>query len=332
LATATELSEESIVAIEQARAAAVHTEFALTMDAHPTFTPAPTLTAALAYLPTVTPIPDSTPAPVGAHFNVPPDILGSRYEIESACYFDTQSGWERHEIYVGSIAGSGDEYSAQGVVVVRTLRVVEQDGKPDVELADTKEYVTLEKRGPLRLSMWDACSDDWMLLTTPLNFGWFLNLRGGDFYPYDGIVPLARLSVGEKTQFARVGGHCWHGGCADGGGVSTLPIPLVVQASQDLYLRLPLEEAPDVLQLSAMLVLPPGPLRADPQYDLIDENRAEWSYAKPGREIRELGDLALKPEQAIRVSLEPGYYVLIVLAVWQDHGDVKYAFLVEVKE
>ncbi|RPJ27781.1 MAG: hypothetical protein EHM33_06770 [Chloroflexi bacterium] len=326
------MSEESLITTEQAMAAAVKTADALTRAAQPTFTPVPTFTPISSNLPTLTPIPNGTPAAVGVHFDVPSDVLGAQYEIESACYFDTQSGWERHEIYAGSIAGSGDEYSAQGVVVVRTLRVVEQDGKPKVELADTQEYLTLEKRGPLRLSMWDACSEDSMLLTTPLNFGWFLNLRGGDFYPYDGIVPLARLSVGEMTQFARVAGHCWHGGCADGGGVSTLPIPLVVQASQDLYLRLPLEESPDILQLSAMLVLPPGPLRADPQYDLINENRAEWSYAKPGREIRELGALVLKPEQAIRVSLEPGYYVLIVLAVWQDHGDVKYAFLVEVKE
>jgi hypothetical protein len=107
---------------------------------------------------------------------------------------------------------------------------------------------------------------------------------------------------------------------------------LIVRASRDIHLRLPLAEAPDKLELSAMLVSPPGQLHADTQYDFIDEHRAEWSYAKLGREIRELGPLALKPEQVIRVSLEPGYYVLLVIAYWQDYGGATYGFLVEVRE
>jgi hypothetical protein len=36
----------------------------------------------------------------------------------------------------------------------------------------------------------------------------------------------------------------------------------------------------------------------------------EWSYAKPGREIQDLGALPCKREQEIELSIEPGIMFL----------------------
>lgn len=332
LSTSTAISEKSLIATEQAMAGIVQTEFALTVAARSTFTPWPTLTPTLAHLPTLTPMTKSTPAQMGAFFDVSPEVLGSRYRIENACYFDTESGWERHEIYAGAIAGSGDEFSAQGIVVIRHFRVVEQDGKVQVELVDTKELLTLKKAGPLRLPSFGNCSGDPILLTTPLNFGWFLEGGGAGFYQYEGIVPYARMQVGDQTQVAGVGSYCWKGGCADGPGIPTSSIPLVIPSSELAHLYLPLDQPPDGLSLSAMLVSQPGVLRGDTSYDYIGEATASWSFEKPGREPLDLGTFPLLREQDIKFSPEPGYYALTILAVWHDYGDVRYGFLVEVQQ
>ncbi len=331
LSTSTEISEELSIATEQAKAAAVQTEAALTLAAQPTFTPIPTLTSTLANLPTLTPIANSTPAQVGAFFDVPPDVLGPRYVIENACYFDTQSGWERYEIYAGAVAGTGDDYSAQGAVVVHHLRVMEQEGQIQVELVDTKEHLTSKKLGPLRLPTFGNCGDQSILLTTPLNFSWFLD-GSAEFYQYEGLVPFARLQVGDQTQLAGVGSYCWKGGCADGAAISTSSQPLIMGSSGIAHLVLPVAEPPDGLSFSTMLVSPLGVLRGDPAYDYVGPETASWSYEKPGRELLDQGKLLLRREQDIKLSLGPGpgYYALTILAVWHDYGDVEYGFLIEV--
>jgi hypothetical protein len=81
-----------------------------------------------------------------------------------------------------------------------------------------------------------------------------------------------------------------------------------------------------------MLVSPPGTLQGDARYDYIGEDSASWSYEKPGREPFDLGAFPLRRQQDIRFSLEPGYYALTVLAVWHEYGDVRYGFLIEVRE
>lgn len=53
--------------------------------------------------------------------------------------------------------------------------------------------------------------------------------------------------------------------------------------------------------------------------------------AQKGRLLSELRELILRREQDIKIELEPGYYVLVVHAAWQDYGDVNYGFLIEVK-
>ena len=330
ITTNTQIPEAGLIATEQARAMAVKTEGALTRAAQPTLTPPPTQTLVLAHLPTLPPIPNSTPAQKGAFFDIPPDVLGSRYEIENACYFDTQSGWERYEIYAGAVSDSGDVYSAQGVVVIRVFRVTEQNGHPAVELVETQEHLTSIKRGPLKLYTFGSCSPDLMTLTSPLNFIWFLH-PPEEFYPYKGTPPLARLESGGTTQIADLGSYCWGGGCLDGPGVSTSSMPLPIESSSSIYLRLPLDEVPDHLSMNVMFISPVGSLEYDPPYDEIHGPTAGWSYEKPGRELLDLGKLPLQREQEIKLALEPGYYVLVIFAAWRDYGDVKYGFLLEVK-
>ncbi|MCC6298158.1 MAG: hypothetical protein IT314_02585 [Anaerolineales bacterium] len=325
--TITQTSEESLIGTEQAMAMTVQAEGALTRVVQSTYTPLPTPTSTPAYLPTLTPISNSTPMLKGFFLNVPPDVLGSRYEIENACYFDTQSGWERYEIYAGAISNSGNDYSAQGVVVVRIFQVTERDGSPNIVLSDSKEYLTLIKRGPLRLDMFDNCTADWMPLSTPLNFVWFLHPLSEEFYQYKVPPPLARLESGGTTQIAKLGSYCWNNNCADGGAIGTSSVPLTIQSSMTLYLRLPLDEAPDNLRMDVMLVSPPDLL----VYDSNHDGHASWNYESPGRETVALGALPQKIEQEIELSLKPGYYVLMIFAAWRDYGSITYGFLIEVK-
>lgn len=327
ISTDTQIPEQDLIATEQARAMVVQTEGALTRAAQPTFTPQPTQTSVLAHLPTLTPILNSTFVQSGAFFDVPPDVLGPRYEIENVCYFDTQSGWERYEIYAGAIAGSGDEFSAQGVAIVRIFQMQEQDGNPKVELVDTQEHLTFIKRGPLKLGMSSYCSPDWITLATPLNFVWFLH-PPEEFFQYEGTPPLARLVSSDTRQIAELGSYCWDVGCADGPGISTSSNPLVIQSNSTVRLYLPMEEAPDVLELHAMFISPPDNLQFDHE---VHGEKAEWSFEKEGRPLSKISELALRQEQEIEPDLDPGYYVLVVLAAWQEYGDVKYGFLIEVK-
>lgn len=323
----TEMAEEVLITTEQAMAMAVKTEGALTRATQSTFTPQPTQTSILAHLPTLTPIPNSTPAQQGAFFDVPPDVLGPRYAIENACYFDTQSGWQRYEIYAGAIAGSGDEYSAQGVAIVRIFQVMEEDGNPKIELVDTKEHLTLIRNGPLKLEISGNCSPDWITLATPLNFIWFLH-PPEEFYQYEGVPPLARLEAGGTIQIADLGSYCWNNGCLDGPGISTSSIPLPIQSDSTVRLYLPLEESPERLELYAMFISPPGTLQYD--HD-VRGDRAEWSFEKEGHPLIKITAPPLSREQNITFDLAHGYYVLAVFAAWQDYGDVKYGFLIEVK-
>jgi hypothetical protein len=81
-----------------------------------------------------------------------------------------------------------------------------------------------------------------------------------------------------------------------------------------------------------MLVSPPGSLRGDANYDDVGKDTSSWSYEKPGRDVLDLGVLALEREQDLQISLGPGYYALTVSAVWHEYGDVKYGFLIEVEK
>lgn len=333
-ATPIDGSEESMIATEQARAAAIQTEGALTRAAQPSFTPPPTLTPTSANLATLTPIPNSTQAGIGAFMDVPPDVLGPNYEIQNAYYFDRSDGRERYEVYAGAIAGYRDADSAQGVVVVRVLQVTEKDAIPSVEVVATHEFLTTDEHydvfpaGPVQINTNLAPESEeggFVLVSTSQGFSWIF-VPTEPYLNINSVPPAARLEIGEQMQIARVGGYCWLRSCADGGWISTSPTPLTLQSN--VHLHLPLAEPPDNLSFSAMLVSPPGIL----QYDSLFEDRAEWTYEKPGRETLELDELRLQREQDIQLSLEPGYYVLTVFAAWEDYGDATFAFLIEVQK
>ena len=325
----TEIPEEALIATEHW----LQTQNALTQTALPTLSPLPTVTPSQPFdnLATITPIPNSTPAGAGAYFDVPVDVLGSKYDIQNAYYFDTLEGRERYELYAGAITGSGDEYTAQGVVVVRIFRVSEKNGSSFVDLINTEEYLTSLQVGPLRISSNYVDNYTGFQLSTSLNFVWFFNPHNGEMYLLNAVTPLARLELGGKTQVAKLKG--------DSSVLSTNPLPLTGGSPFTAHLYLPLEEPPDQLTLSAVMVSPPPTL----QYDDVTEDRAEWRTECPlctppiSREVRELGELPLLRGQELKVPLEPGFYVLLVNASWQEaesfgNSSATYQFLIEIRE
>lgn len=279
-----------------------------------------TFTPTLIYLPIFTSLPNSTPAGIGAYFDVPSDVLGSRYEIENAYYFDKLESGERYEFYAGAMTGTGGEETAQGVMVLRVFRLSEQESNS--EAITTQEFLTPIQAGPLRIRA-DAGS---ILLFTPLRFEWGFVIGNGEMIDL-GNPPLARLEIGGEGQLASRGSFCWKGTCADFG-IYTGSVPIVVQSPFTAHLHLPLTEPPDGLRLYTMMVSPPGPL----EYEIITDNEASWSTEKPGRELLNHSELLLGRDQDIKLSLEPGYHVLVISAAWRDYGDVQYGFLIEVQE
>ena len=162
---------------------------------------------------------------------------------------------------------------------------------------------------------------------TPLHFEWTFFIRQREMVDLKN-PPLGRLEIREEKQLAGRGSFCWAGNCLDGAGINTSNTPLVVQSPDTAHLHLPLVEPPDSVRLYSMAISPPGHL----EYDSVSELEASWSYEKSGRELIDQGPLALRRDQDINLSLEPGYYVLVVMAAWRDYGDVKYGFLIEVQE
>jgi len=300
------------------------TQHVLTQTLIPTMTltPFPTSTQPTLLIPTLHPIPNSTPAGIGAYFDVPSDVLGEQYEIENAYYVDQLDTGERYEFYAGAMTGTGGEETAQGVMVLRILRYSEDGG--EAEVIATEEYPTPIQAGPLRITVDFTGS---ILLFTPLHFEWTFSIRQRELVDLRN-PPLAKLETGDATQLAGRGSFCWTGGCLDGPGISTSTIPLVLRSPYAVHLHLPLVESPDSLSLYTMTISPPGSL----DYDSMSELSASWSYEKPGRTLVDQGSLALGQDQDIRLSLEPGYHVLVIFAAWRDYGDVKYGFLVEVQE
>jgi len=204
-----------------------------------------------------------------------------------------------------------------------------------VELADTREYLTLQKEGPLHISSWGDCGDEWMYLRTPLEFRWVLNPIYEDFYQDFHSPPLARLEFGGKTQLAELQG--------DSPVLPTNPVPMTGQFPFTARLHLPLKIPPDRLSLAAMLVSPPGTLIYDNASDNATKESVGWwsdgqlRDSPIQREILNLGSLPLLRDQDITVSLEPGFYVLIVYTSWADiewdgHLGAEYDFLIEVRE
>lgn len=315
----TEIPEEAIVATEHM----IQTQNALTQAVLPTLTRLPTVTPTqpFANLSTLTPIPNSTPAGVGAFLDVAPDILGSKYEIQNVYYFDTLEGQQRYEIYAGAIAGSGGEETAQGVVIVRVLRIVD-NGNLSSEVVEIREYLTPVAVGPIRVSIpMHESEQDPLVLSTSLGYSFIFLPLSGEIRE-NPVPPRATLEINGHKQLAGLGhSFCWLGSCQDGPGIRTSTLPLVARPSFLARLRLPLTDLPQSLQLSAMKV-PSTDLPSDQEY-------MSWTYTEAPID---LGELPLQREQDLSLSFEPGRYVLIVFAKWEDYGDVSYGFLIDVRE
>lgn len=324
--TLTESPGEAVVATENW----IQTQNALAQAELSTTTPLPTFT----HLPTLTAIPNSTPLGVGAFVDVSQDVLGPKYEILNAYYFDIPESGERYEIYAGALAGFSDEDTAQGVAIVRVIRVTERDSQPSIEVVATNEFLTTNKdydlfpAGPVRIddeAIPETKQSPFLLVSTSQGFSWIF-LPTEPYMLINPIPPRAMLESGEQKQRAGLGDYCWLGSCADGG-ISTSSVPLVAQSSFRVRLRLPLKEPPNKLFLSTMWISPPG----EPVYDELhrDEEKAVWYIARP---VRDLGELSLQREQDLMLSLEPGFNVVIVDAVWNEYGDASYGFFIEVLE
>lgn len=306
------------------------TQNALTQADLPTETPLPTFT----HLPTLTHIPNSTPLGVGAFIDVSKDVLGPKYEILNAYYFDIPESGERYEIYAGALSEYSDVDTAQGVAVVRVTRVTERNNQPAIEVVETNEFLTINQEydvfpaGPVRIdreTIPRSESSPFLLVSISQGFSWIF-LPTKSYILVNSLPPRALLESGEQKQQAGLGGYCWLRSCADGG-ISTSSVPILAHTSFRARLHLPVKEPPDKLLLSSMWISPPG----EPVYDEIhqDEEKAVWYIARP---VRDLGELSLQREQDLMLSLEPGFNVVIVTAVWSEYGDASFGFFIEVRE
>ena len=323
----TEMPEEAAVATEHS----IQTQNALTQAVLPTLTSTPPV----ADLPTLTAIPNSTPAGVGAFLNVAPNVLGSKYEILNAYYFDILENGERYEIYAGALAGFSNEDTAQGVAVLRVLRVIELNGQPSIDVVATNEFLTTNKEydlfpvGPVIIdenSIPQTKDGSFLLRSISQDFSWIF-VPAQSYMVINPEPPHATLEVNGQKQIAGLGGYCWLNSCLDGTAISTNSMPIVAQTSSAIHLHLPLVDPPNKLALSTMWISPPG----KPEYDEFhgDQEQAIWYFNRP---IIALGDLPLRREQDLKLSLEPGFYVLILDATWKEYGDVSYGLFIEVQE
>lgn len=322
----TESAGEGVVATENW----IEAQNALTQADLPAATHLPTFT----HLPTLTPIPNSTPLGVGAFIDVSKDILGPKYEILNAYYFDIPESGERYEIYAGALAGFSDVDTAQGVAVVRVTRVTERNSQPAIEVVATNEFLTINQEydvfpaGPVQIdreTIPETERNPFLLVSISQGFSWIF-LPTEPYMLINSVPPRAMLESGEQKQQAGLGGYCWLRSCADGG-ISTSAVPILAETSFRARLHLPLMEPPDKLFLSTMWISPPG----EPVYDELhqDEEKAVWYIARP---VRDLGELSLQREQDLMLSLESGFNVVIVNAVWSEYGDASYGFFIEVRE
>ncbi len=140
--------------------------------------------------------------------------------------------------------------------------------------------------------------------------------------------PSATLKIAGQEQISGIGTYCWTKAtgvktaislCGDTAGIITSPQPLSVRSPFTAHFHLPVREYPAELALTVIQVVPD-------ESRLVREGQwREW-ITTAGEQYT----LPLKRQPAIRLSLEPGLYVLHLFAQWQNQGDVSYGFLVNV--
>ncbi len=313
---------DATIQAEQATARAIHNAAAQTIQAKPTWTPSstPTPTVNSTHLPTLTPIQPSTPLGSGYLVLVSRSILGNQYQIENAWYMDEQNGRQRVEVYAGSVAGSGDDDTAQGAVIVRELQVTWQEGQPAMEASDLLEYLTRLKVGPVRIVDILSGEEGLLILHSPERFEFLFDIPSGDLYT-NPVPPPARLEVKGEVQTSGVGSNCWLSSCADGGAIGTSSRPLRSRSPVSARLHLPVREPPVQLVLKIMKV-------AGPDWTSPEKGQVSWGL---DRESDASYTLSLKRDQELSLSLDPGTYLLLVRAAWEEFGDTSYGFLLQVE-
>ncbi|NJD51444.1 MAG: hypothetical protein FIB07_01090 [Candidatus Methanoperedens sp.] len=139
--------------------------------------------------------------------------------------------------------------------------------------------------------------------------------------------PPAILSIGGKEQVSGIGSYCWketlRALCVDMIGIPTAQEPLVAGSPFTAHISLPVQESPyDLYDLRLYIT------RAKGEDELNFSGRGwRWWKARGEKNFT----LPLEHEQDIKLSLEPGLYVLNIDAWWKDIGSASYGFLVEVK-
>lgn len=138
--------------------------------------------------------------------------------------------------------------------------------------------------------------------------------------------PPAILTIDGNEQTSGIGDSCWkvenetYSICADTFSINTPAEPLLTRSPFTAHLRLPLQEPPEELGLSAIRVTDDDALRK------AGNDFRAWRYGLQGMEIQ----VPLERESVINLSLEPGLYVMNVFVKWEGKGDVSYGFLVKV--
>jgi Tol biopolymer transport system component len=137
--------------------------------------------------------------------------------------------------------------------------------------------------------------------------------------------PSALLMIGDQEQSAGIGSYCWPDNttgvalCLDKVGLPTATESLQVTGPFTTQFSILFPDPPDTFSLTAI------PVTFEDQMESDSEGMRWWS-PMPGDSF----DLPLMPPHQLELNLEPGLYVLSVFAQWQDIGDVRYGFLVEI--
>ncbi len=139
------------------------------------------------------------------------------------------------------------------------------------------------------------------------------------------VPPPATLEINGITQTSAIGTYCWSevgkgGVCADMIGIPTPKEALMTSSPITAYLRLPITTAPANLYLNVIRV-------SDKDEMTADARGYRWWNFQEGKS----SELPLQSQQAIRLDLDPGLYVLSVSVWWDKKGDVMYGFLLDVQ-
>ena len=137
--------------------------------------------------------------------------------------------------------------------------------------------------------------------------------------------PQAVLRVGGDEQAAGIGTYCWTdpgagvGLCVDTLGIPTAADPLVVSSPLRAELDFAIDKPAESISLNVI------PVRPDDELEGGGGENRWWPFGE-GDTVPSVDGSGTQYE----LDLDPGLYLLAVIAAWEGFGDVVYGFLVEV--